>query len=171
MEKGKPVLLMSEERIKRAKWLLANLRHAAMATVNADGSPHNTPYLFMWSPDLSEIYWGSHPHSLHSQNIVRTGQLFVVLYEANEGGGLYIRCLGGRMAQGEELQRALAAHNALRQKSGKSPLPISYYQDPSEQRMYVAETAKFWVNYSERDEDGLIVEDKRFEINREDLIS
>jgi hypothetical protein len=31
-------------RVKQARELLAMVQHAAMATVNEDGSPHNTPY-------------------------------------------------------------------------------------------------------------------------------
>src|SRR5690349_15888854 len=104
-----------EERIKRVKWLLNNIKHAAMATVNVDGTPHNTPYLFMRSDNLEELYWGSSPKSLHSQNIARTGSIFVVLYEAHEGGGLYIKCRNARVASGEELERALSVHNKLRQ--------------------------------------------------------
>jgi len=30
-------------RIERAKWLISNIQHAAIATVNEDGSPHNSP--------------------------------------------------------------------------------------------------------------------------------
>ena len=33
-------------RTEWAKELLGAVRHAAMATVNEDGSPHNTPVLF-----------------------------------------------------------------------------------------------------------------------------
>jgi general stress protein 26 len=162
---------MIDERIDRAKWLLSNIKHAAMATVNADGTPHNTPYLFMKNDDLSELYWGSHPQSLHSQNVARTGQLFVVLYEANERGGLYIKCKNGRIAAGAELKRALAAHNKLRQSWGQEPLPLSYYSGESGQSMYIANTETFWVNYAERDADGLVKEDKRQEVSCTDLLT
>lgn len=127
---------MLNDRIQRAKWLLANVKHAAMATVNEDGTPHNTPYFFMCSRDLSELYWGSHPDSQHSRNILRNGQLFVVLYEATVGGGLYIRAQRGRIAEAGELERALMRHNELRAKHQKAPLPTHYYTDTSPQRMW-----------------------------------
>jgi hypothetical protein len=158
------------ERVERAKWLLGNIKHAAMATVNEDGTPHNTPYFFMCSPDLREVYWGSNARPLHSKNIARTGQAFIVLYEANEGGGLYIACEHGRIvAEGAELERALEAHNKRRVQFGKAPIDIGYYQGPTEQRMYVADTTTFWINYGERYDNGQLREDKRFEVTRTDL--
>lgn len=63
----------SQVQIDRAKELLRTVRHAAMATVNADGTPHNTPFFLILDPELKRVYFGSHPHSVHSQNVVRTG--------------------------------------------------------------------------------------------------
>lgn len=162
---------MFEERVARAKWLLQNVKHAAMATVNADGTPHNTPYFFMRSSDLSELYWGSSPKSLHSQNIERTRQIFVVLYEANEGGGLYIQCKNARVAVAAELERALAVRNKLRRSFDKDPIPPDYYLGNSGQKMYIADTEKFWVNYSERDGEGRVIEDKRKEVTANELLA
>jgi uncharacterized pyridoxamine 5'-phosphate oxidase family protein len=158
------------ERTERAKWLLANIKHAAMATVNADGSPHNTPYFFMASSDLTKIYWGSHPESEHSKNILRTGQLFVVLYEANISGGLYIRATNGRIARDNELAEALDRHNQLRgERYDKYPLAREYYEDDGEQKMWIADTQQFWVNGSSKDLNSAIVQDYRYEIRRPTL--
>ena len=68
--------------LQRAKSVLAGHRHAAMATVNDDGTPHNTPFFFLYDKDLSHIYWGSHPEAQHSRNIARTGEVFVVSYDS-----------------------------------------------------------------------------------------
>lgn len=161
-----------DERTARAKWLLANVKHGAMATVNEDGSPHNTPYFFMASTDLTKLYWGSHPDSEHSKNILRTGRLFVVLYEANDSGGLYIRAHGGRIAAGDELTFALERHNQLRgERYEKYPLPREYYEGDSSQKMWVADTERFWVNGSSKDLGGAIIQDHRFEITRQSLLA
>lgn len=125
----------------------------------------------MRSDDLEELYWGFSPKSLHSQNIKRTGIVFVILYEANEGGGLYVKCRNARVASGEELERALSAHNKLRQNFGKDALPLDYCAGESSQRMYLAETETFWVNYVERDDSGRITEDKRIEVSKSDLLA
>lgn len=158
------------DKVARAKALLGAALHAAMATVNADGSPHNTPYFFMCSADLKRLYWGSHPDSEHSKNVTRTGQLFVVLYDAFARGGLFIRAENGRVAEGGELELAVAAHNRRRALRNLEPLTTAYYQGSRPQRMYAADTRQFWVNNAERDEAGLIVRDVRYEIQREALL-
>lgn len=156
--------------LKRAKELLKKIRHAAMATVNKDGSPHNTPYKFMYSNDLKYLYWGSHPDSMHSQNVLRTGQLYVVLYEANEKGGLYIEASGGKVLQGKELKDALAVHNLIRRKEGKPDIPLSYYTGKSPQKMWSAKITNMWVNSTKRDVEGNLTKDFRLKINSKDLL-
>lgn len=155
-----------DKRINRAKELLATARHAAMATVNADGSPHNTPFFFIRDPQLEYIYWGSHPESLHSQNVLRTGQIYVVLYDAKERGGLYMSAEGGHILVGEELEKALAIHNQLRVQESSEPLPLEYYAaDDSPQRMWGAKITHFWVNGTVRDATGRLIKDNKQEIS------
>lgn len=160
-----------EGRIKRATELLKIVRHAAMATVNEDGSPHNTPYFFMCDENLENLYWSSHPDSLHSKNISRTGELFVVLFEPNAGGGLYIKAQDAHEVSGAELAEALKVHNALRANAGKDSLSEDYYTNLSPQRMYRARPVTFWVNVSERDSQGLVRRDYRHEVRRSDLLT
>jgi hypothetical protein len=157
-------------KIERAKELLHTSLHAAMATVNADGSPHNTPYYLMFSADLKYFYWGSHPESMHSQNVTRTGQAFVVIYEAQGHGGLFVRLQNAHAAKGGELKEALAAHNKHRGKAGNEPLPLQYYLD-GPQKMYKADTAQFWVSSASHDAKGLIIRDIRYEVGRKDLLA
>jgi hypothetical protein len=159
------------DQIKRAQELLKSVRHAAMATVNEDGSPHNTPFVFMRDSALEHMYWGSHPDSQHSINILRNGQLFVVLYEANERGGLYLQAEAGHIAEGEELETALAVHNQIRQAHGKAAIPLDYYTGDSPQKMWVATIKKLWVNGSQRDENDMLVKDVRTEVTAKDLLS
>ena len=157
-------------RIKRAKELLATARHAAMATVNADGSPHNTPYFLMFVDDLSRFYWGSHPDSQHSNNIARTGQAFIVIYDMIERGGVYIKLEQAHATEGDELKTALAVHNKHRAKEGKEPLLLQYYLE-GPQKMYMASAVQFWVNSAKRGENGLITQDIRHEVTPHDILS
>ncbi len=159
-----------DERIERARVLLKTVRNAAMATVNKDGSPHNTPYLFMCDEKLDHLYWGSHLDSQHSLNVNRTGQIFVVLYEANERGGLYIQADEAQEAEGEELMRALEIHNLIRIRDNNQPIPISYYTGKGKRRMYMATPTNFWVNMTERDKNGLLIRDYRQEISKKQLV-
>ena len=158
------------ERIERAKELLKIVHHAAMATVNEDGSPHNTPYFLMHNDELTRFYWSSHPDSQHSKNVARTGQAFVVIFDSTgAGGGLYVRLQNAHATEGEELVAALAVHNQMRARGGKDPLDISYYKT-SPQKMYMADVIKLWVNVSERDAHGQIIQERRHEISQADLL-
>lgn len=159
-----------QKRILRAKDLIVTSRYAAMATVNEDGSPHNTPFRFLHDQKLEYIYWGSHPESLHSLNVTRTGKIFVVLYDRLERGGLYIKGEEAHELTGEELEEALAIHNAARLEEGAQPLDINYYTEDSAQRMWRSKVTKLWVNGVERDSDGHVIKDNRIEIRAEELI-
>ena len=89
------------------KELLAKVRHVALATVNEDGTPHNTPLFFALSNDLKQFYFVSRAESLHSENFVRTGNAFAVIYDSNEfNGGIYLSLDNGRELQGQELLEA-----------------------------------------------------------------
>jgi hypothetical protein len=159
-----------KRKIKRAKELLATSRHISLATVNEDNSPHNSPVRFMYDPKLEYIYWASHPESLHSKNVIRTGQVFAALYDRKERGGLYIKCTNAHELEGEELKEALKIHNDFRMKEGSEPLEFSYYTGDSPQRMWGATITNFWVNYAERGTDGYVIKDGRIEITAEDLL-
>jgi hypothetical protein len=159
-----------EQQIVRARELLQTAFHAAMATVNKDGSPHNSPFMFMRDEKLSKVYWGSHPASIHSKNILRTGKLFVVLYNAKERGGLYLRCGDGRILEGEELRIALDIHNNVRTSRGKDKIGIDYYVGDSPQRMWSATIEQLWVNGTTRDQNDHVIQDIRTEITAADLL-
>lgn len=155
--------------VNRAKQLLKTVRHAALATVNEDGSPHNSPVYFQYDSTLEHFYWGSSSKSRHSVNVARSGQVFLAIYEANAGGGLYISA-AAHMVEGEELEKGLSVLNVFRERDDRKPLDKMHYSGASPQRMYVAHTKKFWVNISERDKNDNIIKDYRQEVSREDLL-
>ena len=159
-----------EQQIDRAKELLSAVKHAAMATVNVDGTPHNTPFMFMHDADLKHVYWGSHPESEHSKNVLRTGEIYVVVYDAVERGGLFLRAVNGHSLEDEELETALWIHNQVRKSRGQDELTESFYTGDSPQRMWSAEITGYWVNGSVRGEDGHIIRDVRTEVHAKDLI-
>jgi hypothetical protein len=166
--------LMNDERaahIARANELLQAARHAAMATVNEDGTPHNTPFAFLYAKDLARIYWGSHPNSEHSKNILRSGQVFIVVYDAVERGGLYMKAKDAHPLEGEELDAALKVHNEVRASRGQDSLSLGYYLGDSPQRMWSATPTIFWVNGAKRDKAGHVTEDYRDEVKREELLT
>ena len=116
-----------ELKINRAKELIYTSKHISLATTNADGSPHNSPVRFFYDEKLENIYWGSNIEALHSQNILRTGQIFGVIYDRIEIGGVYMRCEGGHILDGKELEVGLEIANSAREKEGQQKIDLDYY--------------------------------------------
>ena len=156
--------------IQDAQEFLRRVRNAAMATVNEDGTPHNTPFFFLYNPEFTKIMWGSHPESVHSKNLLGTGQLFLAIYDSFGRDGFYVSAKNGHIAEGEELDEVLQIHNTFRAKENKKPLVKSYYSGNNPQRMWSADIDKIWVLVDERDENGLIIKEHRREITSKDLI-
>lgn len=156
------------QKIERAKELLRTVRHAAVATTNADGSPHNSPVFMTFDPGLNG-YWSSTKVAQHSRNIARTGKIFIVLFDSmGSGGGLYIAASARELA-GDELARALGVFNAAIVKANRSPLQSAHFLGDSPQRLFAAVPERLWVNMSKRDETGRVLGDWRAEISLKDL--
>lgn len=159
-----------ELKLKRAKELIHTSKHIALATTNVDGSPHNSPVRFFYDKKLENIYWGSNTEALHSQNILRTGQLFGVLFDRMEFGGVFIKCEGGHTLEGKELEVGLEITNAARAKEGQEKITLDYYAGGSIQKMWSAKITNLWINMPVRDENGHILRDERVELERSVLL-
>jgi len=148
----------------RARTLLREVRHVAIATVNADGSPHCSPVFMVFDGQLRGL-WSSGPQSLHSHNINRTGQAFLVLFRSDTGGGLYIQARASQVGE-TELEQAYAVYAS----SGHPVGDLSAYSNGAPQRLYQAIPMQLWVNQSEKDAHGIIIRDSRVEIPLDQLI-
>ncbi|HEY0908478.1 MAG TPA: pyridoxamine 5'-phosphate oxidase family protein [Candidatus Paceibacterota bacterium] len=155
-----------EPKISRAKELIHTSRHISLATANADGSPHNSPVRFFSDEKLENIYWGSNTEALHSQNILRTGKIFAVLFDRTESGGVFIKCEGGHVLDGKELEVGLEIVNSCRAKAGEQEIALEYYSAGSVQKLWSAKITNLWINMPVRDENGLILRDERVELDR-----
>lgn len=159
--------------IELAKNLLKTVRHAAYATMNEDCTPHNTPLMLVYSENLSKLYIGTHSGSLHTQNLLRTGKAFAVLYDSfvKGQGGVYITGENAHECESEELVEALRVHNAFRAKYGSRPIDIKYYQQPKpSQRMYSIDVTKIEIYSFIRGNEGLIVSEARVPVEASDLL-
>ena len=159
-----------ESKINRAKELVKTTKHIALSTVNIDGTPHNSPVRFLYDEAFENIYWGSNTEALHSQNVLRTGQLFGVLFDRIENGGLYIKCEEGHILEGKELEIGLNVNNSFRVREGNQPIELSYYTGESVQKLWSAKIINLWINMPVRDENGFILRDERVEIEKKYLI-
>ena len=159
-----------ELKLNRAKELIHTSKHIALATTNTDGSPHNSPVRFFFDEKLEHIYWGSNAEALHSQNILRTGQLFGVLFDRMEVGGVYMRCEGGHVLDRKELEVGLEITNSSREKEGQQKIAPDYYSAGSVQKMWSAKITNLWINMPVRDEKGFILRDERVELDKNVLL-
>lgn len=159
--------VLLQDRLIRVRELLKTVRHVAIATVNSDGSPHNTPVCAGFDGEL-RMYWVSNINSLHSQNIDRSGQAFVAVFNSLENGdGLYIQATARQLEPGE-LAPGLKVCNDVRTEHGRDPLNEEFLES-SEQQIYCAIPEKLWVNLVERDDQDRIIRDYRHEISLNDL--
>ena len=159
-----------ELKLNRAKELIYTSRHISLATTNADGTPHNSPVKFLYDEKLEHIYWDSNIEALHSQNILRTGQIFAVLFDRMENGGVFIKCTDGHILNGKELEVGLEITNSSRAREGKEKITLDHYSGESVQKMWSARIANLWINMPVRDENGFIVRDERAELERSILL-
>ena len=162
--------MVPELKINRAKELIYTSKHISLATTNADSSPHNSPVRFYYDEKLENIYWGSNIEALHSQNILRTGQVFAVLFDRIEYGGVYIKCEGGHILDGKELEVGLEIANSSRAKEGEAKINLEYYTGGSVQLLWSAKITNLWINMPVRDENGYILRDERVELERSTLL-
>jgi 8-oxo-dGTP diphosphatase len=162
------------DQIELAKKLLKTVRHAAYATINEDGTPHNSPLMLIYNEQLTKLYIGSYTDSVHSKNLIRTGKAFAVVYDSfiKNQGGVYITGSNAKECEGDELIEALRVHNSARARYGSSPLTIDFYQrNKPSQRMYSIDIAKIELYSVVRDGVGLIIKETRVEVFTKDLLT
>lgn len=163
-----PSMSLPEERLQRVREVLQAARHIALATVNIDGTPHNSPVFSAHNKDLHFV-WSSHPESVHSQNILRTERAFIVVFDSmDKGGGLYIDADVKRVKPAQ-FTAALAVFNERRKAIGRDAAsPEIFTTNP--QCLYVAIPRKMWINVAEQDARGHFIRDRRYEIFAADII-
>lgn len=153
--------------VEKLKEILNKVNYVSMATVNEDGSPHNSPLVFMFDENLEHIYWGSHSDSQHSKNILRTGEAFFAVFDGvNKSNGAYIAAFDGEIVAMADLDIAVAVHNHFRNRMGKDSLDKEYYAEEMPQKMWRAKVKRVWINDFERGADGRLIRDYKIEIDK-----
>ena len=155
----------------KEKELLNRVRFCSLATVNEDGTPHNTPLFFIYSSDFKKFFMSTHPKSLHARNVERTRRGYAVIYDASAFmGGIYIELDRFEVLAGKSLKEGIKVYNENRKRWGMGESPIGDYQDPNERRLYSADIKKIEIYGSKETASGKIINEQRVEISAEDLI-
>lgn len=144
--------------------LLRAIRYATIATADKQGRPWNTPVFY--AHDDSCIYWSSHPESVHSKNIAKTQQAFIVIYDSTaaegEGVGLYLECTVAALGDAAQISAAL---DLLGKRRGKPFEHPEKFIGEGPQRIYKATIQKAWLNNAIKDADGDFIKDYRDEVS------
>ena len=147
------------------KELLSKVRHVALATVNEDGTPHNTPLFFAFDEELKRLFFVSRAESLHTKNFVREGRAFAVLYDSNEfHGGLYLTIENGRKLEDEQLDDAYKIYMARCKEFDIDVLPEDFYLSDDGYNLYAGDISKIESYSSEEDSNKKLVREWREEI-------
>jgi len=158
--------------VTKEQELLQSTWHIALATVNEDGSPHNTPLFFIYNADLTKVYFGSRKDSLHAKNFVRTGKAYAVMFDTAQAvpSGLYIELDNGHEVADGEMSEAMQAHNDIRAKWGKQPLPTDFYPTKYGQTMFVGDVKQIEKYVASKDVDGMYIQEQRVMISAQELV-
>ena len=151
---------------------LAGVRHIALATVNADGTPHNTPLFFAVDEDFTKILFASRESSLHSINFLRNGDGYAVMYDSNVFyGGLYLTLQNGRVSVGQELEKNLKIYNKKCLDSENDALSRDFHLIEDGYKIFVGDITKIEMYHGQEDSEGHLVNETRKEISAEDLLN
>jgi general stress protein 26 len=123
--------------------ILETVKHIALATVNDDGSPHNTPLFYAVNEELKKIYFASRAESLHTINFVRDGRAFAALYDSNEfNGGLYLTITNGRKVYDDDMKEAVEVYRKQLDKWDNTALKDDFYLIEGGYNLYVGDIKK-----------------------------
>ncbi len=150
--------------------LLKSVKHMALATVNKDLSPHNTPLFFAIDYEFGRLYFVSRDDSLHSVNLLRSGQGFAVIYNSNSfEGGIYIHLENARRAEGAEKERAFEVYDRACRHWEVDVLPNDYHTKEGGYNLYICDIQKLEAYSSKENSDGKLESESRKQITLKDL--
>lgn len=157
------------KRIERAKELIGEIHHIPIATVNSDGTPHLSPLFMVFNKELKG-FWSSSISSTHSINIDKTKNVFLVVFDSRMGHGGLFMSGNGRMANEEaEIDEGYKLLLKQKEKMYGSMPSLESYKKFSTQKIYCFEPEKFWINFSEKNKNGSILRDHRYEVEKTQL--
>lgn len=147
---------------KRAKEIIARIQYITIATVTEDGKPWNSPVYCAFDEHYA-FYWASWERNVHSQNIIRSGNVFLVIYDstvpAGTGKGVYMDASARVLSDREEI---LHATNYLYAREGKIPRKPEEFMPPYPRRIFAAVPKRVWVNADAKSQGNFV--DARTEI-------
>ena len=160
-----------DERHKKVRHLLAHIPHVAIATVTEEGLPHNSPVFGAFNDKL-HLFWASDPNAMHSHNIRRSGEVFVVVFDSHAGGdGLYFAGHAEELTDTAHFNYAYQLLTQAKARVGGRLGSRERYEGEGPQRLYRMVPEAVWINHIVKDDDGLIITDERVSLALDELIA
>ncbi len=130
----------------KAKSILDSIYYATLSTVDADGSPWNSPVYCVYD-ELYTFYWASYVKSQHSQNIYTNSKVFIVVYDSTvpwgTGRGVFMQAMAAEVTDPNEIAKVCELRR-LRVPDANQP-PDEFMGDRP-RRLYRAIPQNIWIN-------------------------
>ncbi len=157
---GGPTFDPTKPDAENARSIVEKIHFAFVATATAEGAPWNSPVFFAISP-AGTWYWASARASVHSQNIERSSEAFLVVCDstAPEGGGkaVYARANVRVVDARDELAAAI---ELLYRRAGRSMDEVERFWGTAPRRIYAASPLELWISDVET-RDGVRIDVRR----------
>lgn len=131
-------------------------KYCTLSTVCEDGQPWGSPVFFVVD-EAGNIYWWSPVNSVHSNNIRRTGSVFVTVFDSGvqegKGQALYMQCEATEL-ENDEAEEARLLYN---KKAKFFKLEAKDILGEAPTRIYCAKPKKKWRNV-DAEENGYFID-------------
>lgn len=146
--------------LNRARAIVEKIKYLTVATVDVDSNPWNAPVFGFCDSDFN-CYWGSYIRTQHSKNIEENGKVYITIYDSTvapgEGEGVYIRGIGKRI---EEIEEIVRIYNLMKKRHDNHFWPLEAMSGDGPIRFYKAAREHVWVNDGGK-EKGVYVDTRR----------
>ncbi|MCU0667354.1 MAG: pyridoxamine 5'-phosphate oxidase family protein [Patescibacteria group bacterium] len=130
------------------KQILQNVRYATISTVDDSPLPWAAPVWYVFDNALN-IYWWSPVESIHSQNILNNGNIYITIFDSTlpegKGIGVYMKADATKLPA-EETEDVIKIYNAS---TTIYKLNMNNCSGDAPTRLYKATPKQLWINDGE----------------------
>lgn len=137
-----------EDNLKKGKEIIEKIIYITIATVSKEGHPWVSPVYSAYDENYN-FFWVSARESRHSQNILASGEVAIVIYNSTvpegTGEGVYMEAVAKELEDEAEIARAIAY---LYDRKNKPHRKAAEFMGSGPRRVYKAVPQKVWFKGS-----------------------
>ena len=145
------------EAVVDAARIIRAIEYITIATADADGQPWNTAVYSAFDSDL-RFYWASDRNAVHSTNIARNSNVFLVIYDstvpAGTGEGVFVKAEAATLENTGEISHAL---ELLDRRAGEGSNTPEQFLGDMPRRVFAAQASQVWIN-GDGEKDGHFID-------------